>query len=79
MRCNSRLFAPLFAPLKRLFGRGRLMEFGLELLVHCLAKGSFDELARLATTAADEALGFDARLAIRRHNDFDRLHATPST
>src|SRR5687767_10770665 len=40
----------------------------------------FKKSARLATRVAGEALGFEMRFAIRRDDEFDRLHrASPAT
>src|SRR5687767_3025658 len=44
------------------------------------AEGGFEERARLAAGVAGEALGFQFRFAVRRNDEFDRLHcASPTT
>ena len=55
-----------------------LIEFGGKTLASPLPQRLLDESARVSTLRTDEALGFDRRLAVRRHDHFDDFaHAAP--
>jgi hypothetical protein len=60
--------------------RLHLMKLRLQLLTRTLPESLLDEQTRLTTLAAHEALRFNPTLAIRSHDNLNRLaQATPPT
>ena len=66
-------------PLLLLLLRGRLglVELGRKLFIGLLAKGLFNELARIAARFSGKTMSRDCGFALGADDDFNGLHAAP--